>query len=122
MLHVMKNTGEITGNDKEDTDMEDSRHTLIAAIVNRGCSGDVMKAARAAGAKGGTVINSRRIGNEEAASFWGLSAQEEKEIILILSETDDKVEIMHEISTHCGMQSEAKGIVMSMSVDSVIGI
>ncbi|MGN8800870.1 hypothetical protein ACTNCH_08920 [Candidatus Merdisoma sp. HCP28S3_D10] len=39
-----------------------------------------MEAVRAAGARGGTVIRSRRIGNEEVTSFWGLSVQEEKRL------------------------------------------
>ena len=39
--------------------MSDTQYALIVATVNIGFSGDVMDAARAAGASGGTVIHSR---------------------------------------------------------------
>lgn len=106
---------------KEKNIMTETKHVLIAAIINRGFSEDVMKAAKSAGAKGGTVIHSRRIGNEEATGFWGLSMQDEKDIVLILSNSQNKVEIMQKISQKCGMHSDAKGIVMSLPIDSVAG-
>ena len=102
--------------------MSDTKYALIVATVNIGFSGDVMDAAKAAGARGGTVIHSRWIGNEEVAVSWGLSMQEEKEIVLILSEEDKRVEIMSGISEKCGMRSEAKGLVMSLPIDSVMGL
>ncbi len=102
--------------------MSDTQYALIVATVNIGFSGDVMDAARAAGASGGTVIHSRWIGNQEAAVSWGLSMQEEKEIVLILSDTEKKVEIMSAISEKCGMRSEAKGIVLSLPIDAVMGL
>ena len=66
---------------KDDINLTDNKYSLIAAIINRGYSGEVMDVARAAGARGGTIINSRRIGTEEAASFWGLNVLDEKEYI-----------------------------------------
>ncbi len=102
--------------------MSDTQYALIVATVNIGFSGDVMDAARAAGASGGTVIHSRWIGNQEAAVSWGLSMQEEKEIVLILSDTEKKMEIMSAISEKCGMRSEAKGIVLSLPIDAVMGL
>ena len=107
---------------KDENSMTETKHVLVAAIINRGFSGDVMEAAKSVGAKGGTVIHSRRIGNEEVSSFWGLSVQEEKEIVLILSPVENKIDIMRSISEKCGMNSDAKGIVMSMPIDSVMGI
>lgn len=107
---------------KEDNIMSETKYSLVAAIVNRGFSGDVMETVRAAGAKGGTVIHSRRIGNEDVKSFWGLSDQDEKEIVLILTESANKLTLMQCIGENCGMHSDAQGIVMSMPIDSVAGI
>lgn len=107
---------------KDETVMTEHNHALIAAIINRGFSEDVMEAARGAGAGGGTVLHSRQMGSEEVTSFWGLSLQEEKEIVLILAETKKKVDIMREISEKCGMHSDAKGLVLSLPVDSVMGL
>ena len=42
---------------------------LIIAIVNSGFADDVMKAARAAGARGGTILNARGAGTEAQDRF-----------------------------------------------------
>ena len=100
----------------------DIKHSLIAAVVNQGYSEAVMDAAREAGAGGGTVIHSRRLGDMEAMSFWGLSIQEEKEIVFIVADKEHKLKIMQAIGEKCGVHSEAKGLVVSLPIDSVIGI
>ena len=107
---------------KEENSMSETKHSLVAAIVNSGFSDDVMKAVRAAGPTGGTVIRSRRIGNEEATGFWGLSVQDEKEIVLVLTESANKVALMQSLGESCGMHSAAQGIFMSMPIDSVAGL
>lgn len=125
MLQMMRHTaesGEPSNNGKDENRMTDTTYALIAAVVNRGFSNEVMDAARTAGAGGGTVVHSRSIGNEEASSFWGLSVQEEKEIVLILADRDKKMDIMRGISERCGMHSDAQGIVMALPIDSVMGI
>lgn len=97
-------------------------HALILAIVNQGFSEDVMDAARLAGATGGTVIHGRRIGLADTMKFWGISVQDEKDIVTILTKKEQKVEIMQAIGQSCGMHSEARGIVLSLPVDSVLGL
>ncbi len=92
------------------------------AYVNQGFSEEVMNAARPKGASGGTVFHSRRIGNEEAMKFWKISVQEEREVVLILAQKEDKLEIMQEIGRQCGMNSKAQGIVMSLPVDGIAGL
>ena len=81
-----------------------------------------MDAARAAGARGGTLMHSRSIGSEEATNVWGLGVHEEKELVLILADHEMKVGIMRAISERCGMHSEAEGLVLSLPIDSVMGI
>ena len=122
LLRMMKHTAQQHDNGKENTIMSDNTYALITAIVNRGFSSEVMDAAREAGAGGGTVIHSRSISNEEATNFWGLSAQEERELVLILAAREDKIKIMSAISERCGMHSDAKGLVMSLPIDSVMGL
>lgn len=122
ILRLLSQNGE--GDDKptgkDGTSMAETKHALITAVVNRGFSGDVMNAARSAGAMGGTVVHSRQMGNLEATAMWG--ADEEKEIVMILADAESRVAIMQAISEKCGMHSEAKGLVMSMPIDSVTGI
>lgn len=104
------------------TQMTDTQYFLIAAVVNQGYSESVMEAARKAGASGGTVIPGRSIVNEKAIGFWGTTIQDEKDIILIVADDEKRLDIMQEISSRCGMHSEAKGLIASLPLDNVIGI
>jgi len=101
---------------------KDHSHDLILAIVNHGYSDELMVTAREAGARGGTVINARGQAHHGAVKFFGVSVQDEREIILILVRSDQKVDIMKAICEAHGLNSKAQGIVFSLPVDSVIGL
>ncbi|MBP3939862.1 MAG: hypothetical protein IK955_10690 [Clostridia bacterium] len=125
LLRVLAQSAEKNGTSlygKDESGMADNRHTLVVAVVNRGFSGEVMDAAKRAGARGGTIVHSRHTGDEEKTGFWGLGIQEEKEIVMILTEVDKKVGIMKSVGERCGAHSDAKGIVISLPVDAVAGI
>ena len=109
-------------NERNYTPMSDVKYSMIAAIVNQGYSEDVMQAARSAGAAGGTVIHTRHIDNEAASNFWGFSIQDERDIVFIVSAEDDRKKIMQAISEQCGVNSKAKGMVLSLPIDGVSGI
>ena len=95
---------------------------LIVAIVNHGYSDELMNTARAAGAVGGTLIHARGQAHEGAVKFFGVSVQDEKEMILILTAREKKVPIMQAICESHGLNSQAQGIVFSMPVDNVMGL
>ncbi|MDR0498014.1 MAG: hypothetical protein LBH42_10390 [Treponema sp.] len=97
-------------------------HDLIVAIINHGYSDDFMNTARSAGASGGTVINARGQAHEGAVKFFGISVQDEKEIILILTSRETKVPIMRAVCEAHGLNSKAQGIVLSLPVDYVMGL
>ncbi len=125
MLRALENPNEVGSaysDGKEQTDMSEIKYSMIAAIVNRGYSENVMEAAREAGAKGGTVISSRYIPDVEMCKSFGLSPEEEKEIVIIVANGDNKLDIMKKISENCGMHSEAKGSVLSLPIEDVIGL
>jgi nitrogen regulatory protein PII len=98
------------------------KHDLIIAIINQGYSDEFMTIAREAGATGGTVINARGLAHEGAVRFFGVSVQDEKEIIIVLTSREKKVPIMQAVSQNCGMTSKAEGIVFSLPVDAVQGL
>lgn len=111
-----------TGKEREFMTGRECNYAIIAVVVNQGFTEDVMRAAKSAGARGGTVIHSRRVSDVETIQLWGLSLQEEKEIVLILATLETKVAMMSAISRSCGSQSPAKGIVLSMPIDAVAGL
>lgn len=53
---------------------------------------------------------------------WGISIQEEKEMIYILASHDKKSEIMKAIGEKCGLHTEAKGIIIAIPVEDVAGL
>lgn len=95
---------------------------LILSIVNQGYCEELMEAAKTAGATGGTVVHARRLGLCEGMNFFGMAMQSEKELVLIVTEKEKKVEIMKAINGKCGISSEAQGLVLSLPVDSAAGL
>lgn len=100
----------------------EATHEMILAVVNPGYSEDLMIAANAAGATGGTVVHARQTGNGEVLKVLGVSIQGEREIIAILTEREKKIDIMKAINAGFGVSSEAKGLILSVPVDGVAGI
>jgi len=97
-------------------------HDLILSVVNQGYSDALMNTARAAGATGGTIINARGQAHRGAVKFFGVSVQDEKELVIILTSREQKVPIMQAICEAHGLNTEAQGIVFSMPVDDVLGL
>lgn len=124
LADMMNHTAENIENSKRkgESEMSETEHALVVDFVNRGFSGEVMTAAREAGAVGGTVLHSHSIGSEQTAGFWGLGIQEEKDIVLIITDSEHRKGIMTKIGETCGINSKAKGTVISLPIDSVMGI
>lgn len=97
-------------------------HDLIVCIVNQGYSDEVMNTAREAGASGGTVLNARGQAHEGAVKFFGISVQDEKELIIILTSREKKLSIMRAVCEAHGLNTKAQGIVFSLPVDDVMGL
>ena len=96
-------------------------HDLILTVVNEGFVSEVMSAARAAGATGGTAVSASRVGHEHAEAFFGMEFQTEKDVIVILCKREDKVPIMQAINKTCGLTTKAHGVVLALPVDQVLG-
>ena len=106
---------------KGDT-VSEIKRVIIAAIVNQGYSEEVMNAAKEAGATGGTVIHGRHAGNKEISALWGVGIHEEKDVVMIIADGESKASIMQAISAECGINTEAKGVVLSIPLETVVGL
>ncbi len=122
IVRMYNSTGANFEERKDEESVSETNYSMIAAIVNPGYSEEVMNAAREAGAGGGSVIHSRRIADERTVVSWGLDIQEEKEIVLIVTNNETKLPIMQAIGKACGVHSDAKGFVLSLPIESVIGL
>ena len=102
--------------------MAKAKFELIVTIVNQGFADSVMDAARACGAKGGTILNARGTARQEAENKFDILIHPEKEIVLILARTDIKDAILHAIYKEVGLDTPGQGIAFSTPVDDTIGV
>ena len=98
------------------------QYETILCIVNAGFSDTVMSAARACGATGGTVLHARGTANPEAETFFKITIQPDKEVVLILVPTAIKDDILHAIYREAGLNTPGQGIAFSLPVDGVVGL
>ncbi len=94
---------------------------LIVAVCNKGYTEDVMEAARAKGAGGGTVLHAKGTGTKYAERFFGLQLAEEKEIIYIVAKKDLRNPIMQAITEAAGPGTRAHALCFSLPVTDTAG-
>ena len=97
-------------------------HEAIFCIVNSGYSETVMDAAKKLGARGGTVINARGTAGKEAETFFHITIQPEKEIVMILVPAKIKDDVLRALYKEVGLDTAGQGIAFSVPVDGVVGI
>ncbi|MBE5939534.1 MAG: P-II family nitrogen regulator [Lachnospiraceae bacterium] len=107
---------------EEESVLKNTNNELIVVIAEQGCTDLIMSAAREAGAYGGTVIHAKGTGMEIAEKFMGVSLVAEKEMILIVTKTVQKNDIMKAIMEKAGLDSKAKSIVFSLPVTDTAGL
>ncbi len=98
----------------------ESGYKLINVIVNSGYANDVMEAARKAGARGGSILTARGTGTEEDVKFFGITLVPEKEMLLIVTESDKVAPIVAAIGQVPTLAEPGGGIVFSMNVEEFI--
>jgi len=107
---------------QEETTLKNTVHDLIMVIAEQGYTDIIMDAARSAGAYGGTVIHAKGTGMESAEKFMGVSLAAEKEIIYIVTKTEQKNDIMKAIMKDAGLDSKAKSVCFSLPVTDTAGL
>lgn len=108
--------------EEEYTVSKEKEYELIILIVLEGYSTLAMDAAKRVGAAGGTLIHGIGLGSKEAKKFLGITIEPEKDVVLILTEKDDKKTVMKEMTEAVGLSKEGRGICFSLPVDNVVGL
>ena len=98
-----------------------SGYELIIAIFESGYTDLVMDAAREAGAGGGTMIHAKGTGSKSPEKFFGMALAQEKEMVFIVSRSDQKKDIMRAISREAGPSTKAHALVFSLPVSETAG-
>jgi len=110
------------GENEEENMQKESAHDLVVVVLNRGYCEDVMDAARAAGAVGGTIMHARESGVPGAEKFFGMVIAPEKEMIWMVTRKELSADIMAAIAGKTGPETEAGAVSFTITVNDVHGI
>jgi len=97
---------------------------LIITFVEDSKTDAVMEAAREAGATGATVINNARgEGLEKTKTFFGLSLETQRDVLLFLVEEHMSRAIIEKISDIAEFESNpGSGIAIQLDVEDAVGV
>ena len=97
-------------------------YKCVFAIVNKGFAEEAMEAAKACGARGGTILNARGTMSKEAERAFNLTIQPDKEIVMILVKEELTDGILKGLYNAIGTSTKAHGIVFAIPVDEAAGL
>jgi len=98
----------------------ESNDVLISFIVSHGDAYDVMTAARAAGAKGGTILDGHGTRRADDVQFFGMTLVAEKEMLLIVAEKDSSENILNAVKDLPVFKKTGGGIIYTTEVKRVV--
>lgn len=101
---------------------EMNMYEAIFVIVDKGRGEFVIDAAKKAGSKGATLINARGSGIHERSRLFAMDIEPEKEIILILSESDATEKIIDSIAEETKITEPGNGILFTCDVTRTMGL
>ena len=104
-----------------ETELKNTIYELIIVITNVGYSDMAMDAARDAGATGGTIIHARGTARKETEDFLGISLATERDMVFIVTTSEDKSRIMTAIMENAGIDTKAGALVFSLPVTATAG-
>ncbi|MHB8097627.1 MAG: P-II family nitrogen regulator [Erysipelotrichaceae bacterium] len=99
-----------------------NKYELIYAIVNKGFGEDVVDAASKAGSSGATIINARGSSVHETSKIFSIEIEPEKEIVLMIVQSDMKDQICQAIIKDTHITEPGKGVLFTQSINEVYGL
>ena len=96
---------------------------LIIAFTEDGRSDAVMEAAREAGATGATLVSQARgEGVDVPKTFFGLTLETQRDMLLFLVEEHLARNILETIESVGGMEQKGSGIAFQIDVEDAVGV
>jgi len=97
-------------------------YNTIFAVLERGKADSVMDAAKKAGAKGGTIFLGRGTGTHEAKTFLGLTLETGKEILMLVTPSEDTDRILKAVIESGRLTEPGHGIAFVVRDVEVYGL
>lgn len=107
---------------EEERGVNNSMYQIIITIVNRGKGEDVIEAAKAAGSKGGTIVNARGSGINETIKLFNMDIEPEKEMVMIISKKDITENIVSSIRERLEIDKPGNGVIFIQDIKRAYGI
>ncbi len=98
------------------------RFKVVLASVKPDYTDKVVDAGKGAGATGATIIGARGTGIREASTFFGLTLEQQTDIIMFLIEEHIVDAVLQSISEAGQFQKPGTGIAFVLPVEQVIGM
>jgi nitrogen regulatory protein PII len=98
------------------------RFKIVFAPVKTHKTDAIVDAAKEAGATGATIISARGTGIHEAKTFFGLTLEDQTDIVLFLMEEHVVKEVLAAIQTAGDFDQPGTGIAFVIPVEEVIGL
>lgn len=98
------------------------RFKIIMALVKPHIADTVVAAAKESGATGATIIPARGTGLHEAKSFFGLTLEDQTDIIVFLVEEHVVEKLLETIKTAGKFDEPGTGIAFVLPVEHIIGL
>ena len=97
-------------------------YNSITIIVDKGRAEDVIDAATKAGSLGGTILNARGSGIHETSKVFAMEIEPEKEVVIILSKSDQTKNIVESISKEMKINEPGNGIIYVQDINKTYGL
>lgn len=107
---------------KEERGVNEPMYQLIITIVNRGKAEEVIEASKVAGAKGGTIINTRGSNVHETSKLFNMEIEPEKEVVMILTKENITKAVVSSIRESLDIDKPGNGIIFIQNVNKTYGI
>jgi nitrogen regulatory protein PII len=95
---------------------------IIIAAVKSNKTDPILASAKDAGAKGATIIHARGTGIHEAKTFFGLTLEDQSDIIMILLEEHLVTPVLDAMKTTGEFHKPGTGIAFVLPVEQAIGL
>ena len=97
-------------------------YNSIFVIIDKGIANHVVEAANEAGARGATILNARGSGIHETSKLFAIEIEPEKEIVIILAESEKISAICEKIKDKIDIEESGNGIMFVQNVNRVYGV
>lgn len=98
------------------------RFKLVVVTTRTDLTDQIVAAAKQSGATGATIIPARGTGIHEAKTFFGLSLDVQRDVILFILEEHLAQQILTVANETGGFHEPGTGIGFSLDIDSIVGL